>query len=358
MVPPDCSFHSQTLATKASRPISRRPSVAGAGELALDDHLGGDAGVVEAGLPERRRRPRMRCQRARMSISVWLKAWPMCRLPVTLGGGSRMEKGSAPGLRVGAGAEGVRGFPGGADRRLGGFGVEGLFHRHRSRSLSAAALSAAAGGGKGRGWTPRRQPASLRRPGKGAEDRMSKFGTSQSVLRKEDLRFLTGRGALPRRRGAGGRAARGLLPQPGGACPDRAARDRGGGGGARRARGLARRQPRRAARQPDGLRAGAQPRPLARGGAAAADPGRGAGCATPASRSRWWWRRRRAAAMDAAEAHRRRLRRPAGACGDGGGRAGDPPGGAGQPRPTTGRSATRRRWRRRSRRRRTRRGSR
>ena len=47
---------------------------------------------------------------------------------------------------------------------------------------------------------------------------MSKFGTSQSVLRKEDLRFLTGRGPLPRRRGAGGRAARGLLPQPGRAC--------------------------------------------------------------------------------------------------------------------------------------------
>jgi hypothetical protein len=33
-----------------------------------------------------------------MSISVWLKAWPMCSEPVTFGGGSRMVKGSAPGL--------------------------------------------------------------------------------------------------------------------------------------------------------------------------------------------------------------------------------------------------------------------
>src|ERR1700678_1462087 len=34
--------------------------------------------------------PFMRCQRVRMSISVWLSMWPMCRRPVTLGGGRRM----------------------------------------------------------------------------------------------------------------------------------------------------------------------------------------------------------------------------------------------------------------------------
>src|SRR5712672_4364935 len=36
------------------------------------------------------RSPSMRCQRVRMSISVWLSMWPMCRRPVTLGGGRRM----------------------------------------------------------------------------------------------------------------------------------------------------------------------------------------------------------------------------------------------------------------------------
>src|SRR5260370_3538808 len=33
---------------------------------------------------------RMRCQRVRISISVWFNMWPMCRRPVTLGGGRRM----------------------------------------------------------------------------------------------------------------------------------------------------------------------------------------------------------------------------------------------------------------------------
>ena len=37
--------------------------------------------------------PDMRCQRVRMSISVWLSMWPMCRRPVTLGGGSSWTKG-------------------------------------------------------------------------------------------------------------------------------------------------------------------------------------------------------------------------------------------------------------------------
>ena len=33
-------------------------------------------------------KPRMRCQRTMMSICVWLSMWPMCRRPVTFGGGS------------------------------------------------------------------------------------------------------------------------------------------------------------------------------------------------------------------------------------------------------------------------------
>ena len=45
----------------------------------------------------------MRCQRTMMSICVWLSMWPMCRRPVTLGGGSsRVNTGrdsSAAGVR-------------------------------------------------------------------------------------------------------------------------------------------------------------------------------------------------------------------------------------------------------------------
>src|SRR5271154_1587367 len=41
--------------------------------------------------------PRMRCQRVRMSISVWSSMWPRCSEPVTLGGGMTMEK-AGPGL--------------------------------------------------------------------------------------------------------------------------------------------------------------------------------------------------------------------------------------------------------------------
>src|SRR5208282_1346175 len=37
-------------------------------------------------------KPRMRCQRVRMSISVWSSMWPMCNIPVTFGGGITMEK--------------------------------------------------------------------------------------------------------------------------------------------------------------------------------------------------------------------------------------------------------------------------
>src|SRR5260370_12030446 len=42
----------------------------------------------------------MRCERVAVSMMVWSSMWPMCRAPVTLGGGMTMEKRgpAAPGL--------------------------------------------------------------------------------------------------------------------------------------------------------------------------------------------------------------------------------------------------------------------
>ena len=52
MVPPDCSFHCQTRSTNSSR-REVGALLALRVELALDDHLRGDAGVIRAGLPQR-----------------------------------------------------------------------------------------------------------------------------------------------------------------------------------------------------------------------------------------------------------------------------------------------------------------
>ena len=52
MVPPDCSFHSQTRFRNFSRPSSRRPRLLLLHELALDNDLRRDAGVIGARLPE------------------------------------------------------------------------------------------------------------------------------------------------------------------------------------------------------------------------------------------------------------------------------------------------------------------
>ena len=50
--PPDCAFHSQTCSTNASRAhVGALDALAL--ELALDHHLGGDAGMVHADHPER-----------------------------------------------------------------------------------------------------------------------------------------------------------------------------------------------------------------------------------------------------------------------------------------------------------------
>ena len=59
-------------------------------QLALDDRLGRDAGVVRARDPERAR-PSSRARRTRMSWSVLFRTWPIVRTPVTLGGGITIE---------------------------------------------------------------------------------------------------------------------------------------------------------------------------------------------------------------------------------------------------------------------------
>ena len=47
-------------------------------------------------------KPRMRCMRVSASMMVWLKACPMCSVPVTLGGGSWMLNEGLAGSSVGS----------------------------------------------------------------------------------------------------------------------------------------------------------------------------------------------------------------------------------------------------------------
>ena len=50
--PPDSAFHAQTFSTNFSRPIVAAARLLPLHHLALDHHLGGDAGMVGARLPE------------------------------------------------------------------------------------------------------------------------------------------------------------------------------------------------------------------------------------------------------------------------------------------------------------------
>ena len=60
-------------------------------ELALDDHLRRDAGVIRARLPQAWRRRACGASASSVSMSVCWNAWPMCSVPVTFGGGSMMQ---------------------------------------------------------------------------------------------------------------------------------------------------------------------------------------------------------------------------------------------------------------------------
>ena len=86
IVSPDSRFQSQILAVKASRPISRR---FGSPRSAMRRSTTICVAMPAWSCPgcHSVSNPRIRCHRTRMSCSVLFSAWPICRLPVTLGGG-------------------------------------------------------------------------------------------------------------------------------------------------------------------------------------------------------------------------------------------------------------------------------
>ncbi len=89
MIPPYSSRHFQTRSTNASRPMPSRVE---------PSRLSSFSTCVCVAMPawsvpriQRTRRPRMRLKRISVSWTEPLSAWPMCRAPVTFGGGMAME---------------------------------------------------------------------------------------------------------------------------------------------------------------------------------------------------------------------------------------------------------------------------
>ena len=89
IVPPDSPFHAHTRSMKSSRAMSwrRRPSASSRRSTTIW------VAIPAWSMPgcQSTSRPCMRLKRTRMSCSVLFRAWPMCRLPVTLGGGMTMQ---------------------------------------------------------------------------------------------------------------------------------------------------------------------------------------------------------------------------------------------------------------------------
>ena len=98
MVAPDLCFHSQTLATKFLRPRSWRDWPCSCNWRSTTICVAMPAWSVPG--THRVLKPRMRWYRVRLSMIVWLNAWPMCSVPVTLGGGNWMAKDGSPSLGV------------------------------------------------------------------------------------------------------------------------------------------------------------------------------------------------------------------------------------------------------------------
>ena len=99
IVPRDFCFCSQTFRVKASRPISSRPTFPA---FAISRSVTIWVAIPAWSVPgcQSVSSPCIRCQRVRMSCSVLLNAWPMCKEPVTFGGGIITEKAGRPGLAL------------------------------------------------------------------------------------------------------------------------------------------------------------------------------------------------------------------------------------------------------------------
>ena len=127
MTLPDSSFHSQTSATKASRPMVAAVGAALGRELALDHHLGGDAGMVGARLPEH-----VLAAHALEAAEHVLQRVVERVAHVQRAGDVRRRDDDRVGLGRGAvrppGPEGLGLLPAGGDARLDGGGIEGLVH--------------------------------------------------------------------------------------------------------------------------------------------------------------------------------------------------------------------------------------
>jgi hypothetical protein len=95
MVAPELAFQSHTWATKFLRPRSCRDWPASCNCRSTTICVAMPAWSVPGSHSVLW--PRMRCQRVSASMMVWLNACPMCRVPVTLGGGSWMRTRAAAG---------------------------------------------------------------------------------------------------------------------------------------------------------------------------------------------------------------------------------------------------------------------
>ena len=116
--------------------------VAGLGQLALDDHLGGDAGVVGAGQPQGRL-----AAHALEADQHVLQRVVQRMADVQAAGdvGRRNDNAERLGVRIVGRGEGAGLFPGRVQARLDGLGIEGLFKHRMSLMKTAAPRERAAG---------------------------------------------------------------------------------------------------------------------------------------------------------------------------------------------------------------------
>ena len=91
IAPPYSFFQSQTFSMNRSRPKSCLVLPSTASRRSTRVWVAMPAWSIPGS--QSTSSPDIRCQRARMSIRVWSRACPTCRLPVTFGGGSTIENG-------------------------------------------------------------------------------------------------------------------------------------------------------------------------------------------------------------------------------------------------------------------------